>query len=222
MDDVTHILSAIEQGDPQAAEQLLPLVYDELRRLAAEKLAQELRGKAKPGVTVNAAMPGSAITDEIVVLALYYPAEKEVANTYREQLAGKMLPITVSGDPIEYQVNRNRQGFVIELVNNRGVAKKPGEPAVTDPNAVAHIVLRPQLGGVLLGGSQRVVEGQPNDVAGQLVVGHAVVADAEDGDLDAFRADGLFNIGLNRHLGEPIVTVVRDIGLEDGEVGFCQ
>ena len=41
MSDVTQILSAIEQGDPKAAEQLLPLVYDELRRLAAHKMAQE-------------------------------------------------------------------------------------------------------------------------------------------------------------------------------------
>src|SRR5689334_11360818 len=41
MSDVTQILSAIEQGDPHAAEQLLPLVYDELRRLAARKLARE-------------------------------------------------------------------------------------------------------------------------------------------------------------------------------------
>ena len=49
MRDVTHILSAIEQGDPRAAEQLLPLVYDELRQLAAEKLAQE-----KPGQTLQA------------------------------------------------------------------------------------------------------------------------------------------------------------------------
>jgi RNA polymerase sigma factor (TIGR02999 family) len=49
MTDVTRILSAIDQGDPQAAEQLLPLVYDELRRLAAQKLAQE-----KPGQTLQA------------------------------------------------------------------------------------------------------------------------------------------------------------------------
>ena len=49
MSDVTHILSAIEQGDPHAAEQLLPLVYDELRKLAAQKLAQE-----KPGQTLEA------------------------------------------------------------------------------------------------------------------------------------------------------------------------
>ena len=41
MSDVTRILSAIEQGDPKAAEELLPLVYDELRRLAARRLARE-------------------------------------------------------------------------------------------------------------------------------------------------------------------------------------
>src|SRR5262245_15923880 len=41
MSDVTRILSAIEQGDPHAAEQLLPLVYDELRKLAAHRMAQE-------------------------------------------------------------------------------------------------------------------------------------------------------------------------------------
>jgi RNA polymerase sigma factor (TIGR02999 family) len=49
MSDVTHILSAIEQGDPSAAAELLPLVYDELRRLAAQKLEQE-----RPGQTLDA------------------------------------------------------------------------------------------------------------------------------------------------------------------------
>ena len=49
MSEVTRILSAVERGDPHAAEQLLPLVYDELRRLAAHKLAQE-----KPGQTLQA------------------------------------------------------------------------------------------------------------------------------------------------------------------------
>jgi hypothetical protein len=49
MNDVTHILSQIESGDPSAANQLLPLVYEELRRLAAQKLAQE-----KPGQTLQA------------------------------------------------------------------------------------------------------------------------------------------------------------------------
>jgi RNA polymerase sigma factor (TIGR02999 family) len=45
MSEVTRILSAIEQGDPSAAEQLLPLVYDELRRLAAQKMAHEAPGQ---------------------------------------------------------------------------------------------------------------------------------------------------------------------------------
>jgi RNA polymerase sigma factor (TIGR02999 family) len=49
MNEVTRILSAIQQGDPQAAEQLFPLVYEELRTLAAQRLAQE-----KPGQTLQA------------------------------------------------------------------------------------------------------------------------------------------------------------------------
>ncbi len=58
MSDVTRILSAIEQGDPHAAEQLFPLVYDELRKLAAAKLAQE-----KPGQTLQA----TALVHEVYV-----------------------------------------------------------------------------------------------------------------------------------------------------------
>src|SRR5262249_38897275 len=49
MTDVTQVLNAIQQGDPHAAEQLLPLVYDELRKLAAQRLAKE-----KPGQTLQA------------------------------------------------------------------------------------------------------------------------------------------------------------------------
>ena len=49
MTDVTQVLSQIEQGDPSTAEQLLPLVYEELRKLAAGKMAHE-----KPGQTLQA------------------------------------------------------------------------------------------------------------------------------------------------------------------------
>jgi RNA polymerase sigma factor (TIGR02999 family) len=49
VEDITHLLNAVEQGDPGAASQLLPLVYEELRRLAAQRLAQE-----KPGQTLEA------------------------------------------------------------------------------------------------------------------------------------------------------------------------
>ena len=57
MNDVTRILSAIEQGDSHAAEKLLPLVYDALRKLAAQKLAQE-----RPGQTLDAT---ALVHDEI-------------------------------------------------------------------------------------------------------------------------------------------------------------
>jgi RNA polymerase sigma factor (TIGR02999 family) len=49
MNDVTRILNAIEQGDPKSADQLLPILYDELRKIAAERLAYE-----KPGQTLQA------------------------------------------------------------------------------------------------------------------------------------------------------------------------
>jgi RNA polymerase sigma factor (TIGR02999 family) len=56
MNDVTRLLSAIEQGDPKAAEQLLPLVYDELRKLAARRLAHEKPGQTlEPTALVNEA-----------------------------------------------------------------------------------------------------------------------------------------------------------------------
>ena len=56
MTDVTRILSQIEHGDPSAAELLLPLVYDELRKLAAAKLVHE-----KPGQTLQATALGRGI-----------------------------------------------------------------------------------------------------------------------------------------------------------------
>ena len=66
MSDVTQILSQIEQGDPSAAEQLLPLVYDELRKLAAQKMSQE-----KPGQTLQATalvQGGGSIFRDVQVL----------------------------------------------------------------------------------------------------------------------------------------------------------
>lgn len=66
MSEVTTILSAIEQRDKHAAEQLLPLVYDELRKLAAQKLAQE-----KPGQTLEA----TALVHEAYVRLLGSGAE---------------------------------------------------------------------------------------------------------------------------------------------------
>jgi RNA polymerase sigma factor (sigma-70 family) len=66
MSEVTRVLSQIESGDPLAAEQLLPLVYDELRKLAAAKLAQE-----RPGQTLQA----TALVHEAYLRLVGRPAE---------------------------------------------------------------------------------------------------------------------------------------------------
>src|SRR5262249_23524987 len=52
MSEVTRVLSAIDQGDPHAAAQLLPLVYDELRKLAAPRLAHEKPGQTPPATAL--------------------------------------------------------------------------------------------------------------------------------------------------------------------------
>jgi len=68
-----------------------------------------------------------------------------ISNVRLAQLVTENLPVTVEGDPIQYQINRKRQGWVIELVHNGGVVKKPDQPAVVDPQAVAHVRLRPRV-----------------------------------------------------------------------------
>jgi RNA polymerase sigma factor (TIGR02999 family) len=70
MSDVSHWLNAIDQGDPHAASQLLPLVYDELRKLAAQKLAFE-----KPGQTLDAT-------------ALVHEAYMRLVGNVKDQAAG--------------------------------------------------------------------------------------------------------------------------------------
>jgi hypothetical protein len=61
------------------------------------------------------------------------------------ELAREFLPVEVSGDPVQYQVNRTARGWVVEVIHNGGVAKKPDQPAVVDPGAVARVVLRPRV-----------------------------------------------------------------------------
>lgn len=71
MSDVTNILNAIETGDPSAAEQLLPLVYEELRNVAAEQMARE-----KPGHTLDA----TALVHEAYVRLVGGPNEQHFDN----------------------------------------------------------------------------------------------------------------------------------------------
>src|ERR1051325_9722034 len=76
MTDVTQILSAIDDGDSQAADRLLPLVYDELRKLAAQKLASE-----KPGQTLQP----TALVHEVYLRLLGSEAKNNQARTYKDR-----------------------------------------------------------------------------------------------------------------------------------------
>ena len=83
-----------------------------------------------------------------VVDAWVNPATGRPAAIPDERLAAlsrELLPVHVEGDAIQYQVNRAPNGWVVELVNNRGVSKKKDQPAVTDASAVAHVTLVPRM-----------------------------------------------------------------------------
>ena len=68
-----------------------------------------------------------------------------ISDERLRRLSRESLPVEVSGDPLEYAINHTPTGWVVELVNNEGVAKRPESPAVVDPAAVAHVTLRPRV-----------------------------------------------------------------------------
>ena len=115
MTDVTRILSALEQGDPHAAEQLLPLVYDELRKLAAQKLAQE-----KPGQTLQATAlvhevnqldidTRSDIYSLVVVLdELLTGGASQIVTTLFAPAQARRLPSGLKATPMPYSCRKVR------------------------------------------------------------------------------------------------------------------
>jgi hypothetical protein len=67
-----------------------------------------------------------------------------ISNDRLRNLVQEHLPIRITGDPIQYQINRTPDGWVVELINNRGVTKFPDQPAITDATAVARVRLQPK------------------------------------------------------------------------------
>ena len=65
-----------------------------------------------------------------------------ISDQALKRITKHFLPIEISGDPIQYQINRTASGWVVELVNNNGIIKKPDRPAVIDSQAVAHVSLK--------------------------------------------------------------------------------
>jgi len=68
-----------------------------------------------------------------------------ISNSRLQQLAQEFLPIEISGDAIQYQVNRTSRGWIVELINNAGVIKKKDQPTVIDPTAIARVRVKSKL-----------------------------------------------------------------------------
>ncbi|MCI0379142.1 MAG: ECF-type sigma factor [Gemmataceae bacterium] len=131
MSEVTRILSAIEQGDPSAAEQLLPLVYDELRKLAAGQMARE-----KPGQTLDA----TALVHE-AYLRLVGDQRFEGRRHFFAAAAEAMRRILVEA---ARRKNRRRHGGGlrrVELPADGPVAADPVEDVVAVDEALEKLAL---------------------------------------------------------------------------------
>lgn len=109
MNDLTHIFSAIEQGDREVAGQLLPLVYDELRRLAAHRLAQE-----RPGQTLQATalvheaylrLVGSGTTQLWNDRGHFFAAASEAMRRILVEAARRRLRLKRGGDHIRHDLD---------------------------------------------------------------------------------------------------------------------
>ena len=82
-----------------------------------------------------------------ILKSVVNPDTERPAAIANERLAGlitEYAPLVVSGDPIQYQINQNRVGWVIELINNDGIIKFKDQPAVVQPEKVAHVQLKPR------------------------------------------------------------------------------
>ncbi len=119
MSDVTHILSQIESGDPLAAEQLLPLVYDELRKLAAARMAQE-----KPGQTLQAT---ALVHDAYLRLVDVKHAQRwNSRGHFFAAAAEAMRRILVDSAKRKKTARRGGPAERVELDENQIVAPSPG------------------------------------------------------------------------------------------------
>src|SRR5437588_3870096 len=132
MSDVTRILNAIEQGDPHAADQLLPLVYDELRKLAGQKLAQE-----KPGQTLQA----TALVHE-AYLRLVGDQHFENRRHFLAAAAEAMRRILVENARRKRSLKRGGERERIELRDVAQVEAAHGEPLLALDEALERFATR--------------------------------------------------------------------------------
>jgi RNA polymerase sigma factor (TIGR02999 family) len=143
MPDVTQILSQIESGDPSAAEQLLPLVYEELRKLAAAKLVQE-----KPGQTLQA----TALVHEAYLRLVN--AEKaqhwDSRGHYFAAAAEAMRRILVENARRKQRVKRGGERIRVDLDDAGLVANLPPDELLLLNDAIDSLAAHDQLAAELV------------------------------------------------------------------------
>jgi RNA polymerase sigma factor (TIGR02999 family) len=132
MNDVTRILSAIEQGDPRAASELLPLVYDELRKLAAQRLAQE-----RPGQTLQA----TALVHEAYLRLVGDPEGRSWDNRghFFAAAAAAMRRILVERARAKGRVRRGGEWRRIDLEDLALAVSAPPDLLLTLDDAIARL-----------------------------------------------------------------------------------
>ena len=143
MHEVTRILNAIDQGDPHAAEQLLPLVYDELRKLGAAKLAQE-----KPGQTLQA----TALVHEAYVRLV----NDDTANKWDSRghffaaAAEAMRRILVESARRKQRVKRGGEQNRLDLEDSGLVAILPPDELLLLNDAIESLAIHDQVAAKLV------------------------------------------------------------------------
>ena len=132
MNDVTRILSAVEQGDPHAAEQLLPLVYEELRKLAAQRLSRE-----KPGQTLQA----TALVHEAYLRLVGVDTAQhwDSRGHFFVAAAEAMRRILVDQARRRKAAKRGGQAGREELQESAIVAPEPAEDVLAVNDALEHL-----------------------------------------------------------------------------------
>ncbi|HEV2949787.1 MAG TPA: ECF-type sigma factor [Gemmataceae bacterium] len=135
MNEVTRILSAIEQGDPHAAAQLLPLVYDELRKLAAQRLASE-----KPGQTLQAtALVHEAYLRLVPTGSPPRPAAWETRGHFFAAAAEAMRRILIEKARRKRRLKRGGQLKRIDLENVELTLDGPSDDLIALDEALAKL-----------------------------------------------------------------------------------
>ena len=138
MNDVTRVLSAIEEGDSHAAEHLLPLVYDELRKLAAQRLAQE-----KPGQTLEA----TALVHEAYLRLVASPGPKSGELRFNSRghffaaAAEAMRRILIDNARRKHADKHGGQFKRVDLGQAEGVAAAPLQDLVALDEALEQLAI---------------------------------------------------------------------------------